>query len=105
MHSTQCSNPGKRGLFDWVRNSRRACAIQWAVAEAGLSGGTGRRRRLKISRRSPGVWVRFPPQAPTVAHACEQPRELWLAGHATVVHRSAQRGGGLQTMTILIIED
>src|SRR5687767_9790479 len=30
----------------------------------GLSGGTGRRRRLKISRRSPGVWVRFPPQAP-----------------------------------------
>ena len=30
----------------------------------GLSGGTGRRRRLKISRRSPGVWVRFPPLAP-----------------------------------------
>src|SRR5688572_33411635 len=30
----------------------------------GLNGGTGRRRRLKISRRSPGVWVRFPPQAP-----------------------------------------
>jgi hypothetical protein len=29
----------------------------------GQSGGIGRRRRLKISRRSPGVWVRPPPLA------------------------------------------
>src|SRR5262245_32503485 len=30
----------------------------------GRSGETGRRTRLKISRRLPGVWVRFPPPAP-----------------------------------------
>src|SRR5688572_20903105 len=38
-----------------------ACDSQ--ASPLGQSGGIGRRRRLKISRRSPGVWVRPPPLA------------------------------------------
>jgi hypothetical protein len=45
-----------------------------------------------LSRRRPRV--RVPSTPPTFAHACQRVRELRLASHAKVVHRSATRGGG-----------
>ena len=57
----------------------------------GLSGGTGRRRRLKISRRSPGVWVRFPPQAPIPRYARSCCRR-WNSGARPSALRAAVFG-------------
>ena len=38
--------------------------------------------------------VRIPSGPPTFAHACQRARELRLASHATVVHRSPKGEGG-----------
>lgn len=42
---------------------------------------------------------RIPVPVPTVAHACQRARELRLASHAKVVHRSAEREGGRSRTT------
>src|SRR3954467_3924744 len=48
----------------------------------------------KASCRVTGTGVRIPPSPPTFAHACHNERELRLARHAKVVHRSSQSEGG-----------
>jgi hypothetical protein len=55
---------GRVSRHQTARKQPISLALQCFADKQSLSGGTGRRRRLKISRRSPGVWVRFPPQAP-----------------------------------------
>src|SRR3954452_12591023 len=48
----------------------------------------------KASCRVTGTGVRIPPSPPTFAQACHNERELRLACHAKVVHRSSPSEGG-----------
>ena len=66
-----------------------------------LSGGTGRRRRLKISRRSPGVWVRFPPQAPLRDTVTEDPLSSADSPVRRIVLAAARSPGARASSTIL----
>src|SRR5208282_3626008 len=52
---------GRKGSKEEVEADPRACGKMMCTC---WSGGTGRRSRLKICRRSPGVGVQLPPPAP-----------------------------------------
>src|SRR5688500_17108734 len=55
---------------------------------------------LQPVKDTPARKIRAQGSAPTFAHACQRERELRLASHAKVVHRSAERGGGPPTRTL-----
>ncbi len=65
-------------------------------ARSGWSGGTGRRSRLKICRRSPGVGVQLPPPAPASFQYISRSLLFQRAVACMLCYNQLKHAGGLK---------